>query len=684
MLKRPTDAAAPSPAAGVPGGECQISESQAASVVRLSGDIKGFFTSLIAHTVLLVSLAAVPWAGPAAESIRTLRLQPAEPEEPLFRLIDDVADAPLPTPQVGANSLDDSAAALSQALVLDDMSLVPTPEMLPSERLATVDLSLQVQQAVGLTESKQIVKGMTGVGVAGIDGAVDRLTQEILQSMEESPTLVVWLFDQSGSLQRQVQEVRQRFDRIYEELGIVSAARQARRSGPRVDEQQRLLTSVMAFGQNAYWMLKDPTADVAEIRDAIDAIQIDDSGIEHTFGALKLAIDRFKNYRTGRGPRGVARNVLLVIVSDERGDDDALLEPVIADCQRYAIPVYVLGVPAPFGRQQAYLKYVDPDPQYDQTPTWAEVDQGPESLMPERIQLGYADNRFEEPVIDSGFGPYALSRLCYESGGIYFMIHPNRRIGRPVRRGEISEFASGLEHFFDSTKMQRYRPDYLPLKEYQRRVATSPLRQTLLQASQLARAATLEAGPQRFVRRDEAGLVNALTAAQQQAARLEPQLQLLVELLQRAEPSRQQEDSPRWLASYDLSLAEALAEKVRTEGFNAMLAMAKRGMPFEEPQNNTWLLIPSQEVSVGSRLEREAQRARQLLEAVAQEHHGTPWGLLASHQLERPLGWSWRETYTDLNPPPEPGAGNNNNPLPQDDQAQMLAPPPPRRPVPKL
>ena len=36
-------------------------------------------------------------------------------------------------------------------------------------------------------------------------------------------------------------------------------------------------------------------------------------------------------------------------------------------CRRWAMPVYVVGVPAPFGRRETQMKWVDPDPKFDQT-----------------------------------------------------------------------------------------------------------------------------------------------------------------------------------------------------------------------------------------------------------------------------------------------------------------------------
>ena len=111
-------------------------------------------------------------------------------------------------------------------------------------------------------------------------------------------------------------------------------------------------------------------------------------------------------------------------------------------------------------------------------------------------------------------------------------------------------------------------------------------------------------------------------------------------------------------------------------------------MPFEDSKNNTWILVPDSAISVGSKLEKEGATAVKLLKEVAERHRGTPWGLLASRELQNPVGWKWVEEFTDLNPPPRQMARNNvANPTPtaaQDDKARMLKPPPPKRPLPKL
>ncbi|MFO0939192.1 MAG: vWA domain-containing protein [Pirellulales bacterium] len=647
-------------------------------------DTQAFLVSLMFHVVLVLGLAIVPVIAQLKPEMIFVASASEEHEVEEFKLVEQVAASDQLSAEIGANSdARDAGMALSMAPVLADVSDLPS--IIDHEPVKDAQFSINdtLEQPVGLVRNPIVVKGMTGEGTSGVDGAVDRITYEILRSMEESPTLVVWFFDQSGSLTRQRDDIRKRFERIYEELGIVRDMQE--KQGKKIADEQ-LLTAVFAFGKQVHLLTPKPTADLNEITEAIDSIENDPDGIERVFSAVYAGIEKFKGYRSSRSGKE-PRNVMFVIVTDERGDDANGLDKTINDCVKFAIPVYVMGVPAPFGRDITFVKYVDPDPKFDQTPQWAEVDQGPESIFPERVRVGFRDNYFDEPVIDSGFGPYALSRLAYETGGIYFTIHPNRKIGSRVRREEVAAFASDIQYFFDPEVMAKYRPDYVTTGEYLKLVEKSPLRRVLINAARMPRADVLSDPEMRFVKRDDASFVNLLSEAQRKPARVEPALIQLAEILKQGEQFRNAEVSPRWIASFDLSLGTVLAHKVRAESYNLMLAKAKRGLKFEKEKNNTWVLRPSNEISVGSKLEKEGQYAVNLLKEVAQKHKGTPWGLLAEIELRNPIGWKWTEDYTDLNPPPPRRNNpppNNPPPMPRDDQARMLAPPPPKRPVPKL
>lgn len=650
----------------------------------LDGNSQAFAVSFAFHLLLVLGLAITPLVSQSRpEEIAFDAIAPKVEEE--FTVTEEIAPTEeLPT-EIGANSDSNADTALSMAPVLAEIAEVPAPSIEIPMLDATYDLNNQIKEPVGLTRSESVVRGMTGVGTTGTAGAVDRITAEILRAIEQRPTLVVWLFDQSGSLQRRRQEIRDRFDRIYEELGIIQKEQSQHAESPAAADH--LLTAVISFGAKVNLLTKKPTADIDEIRAAIDAVQLDQSGIERVFSAIYLALDKFKSYRSASSGHGPERNVLFIAVTDERGDDIEGMEKTIDLCRKSAIPVYVIGVPAPFGREFTYVKYVDPDPKFDQSPQWAQVDQGPESLFPERVKIGFKDNYYDEPVLDSGFGPYALSRLCYETGGIYFMVHPNRQFARRISRNEIAPFSSDLAYFFDPEVMTRYRPDYVSVDDYSKKVKGSPLRQALVAAARLTAAETLSQPTTRFVKRDEASLTNSLTTAQQQAARLVPQLDSLATVLQNGAAHRNSETSPRWLAGFDLAIGVVMAHKVRADGYNAMLAKAKRGMAFASPKNNTWILAPDDEITSGSKLEKEGETARLLLEQVANGHRGTPWGMLATRELKIPLGWKWTEDFTDLTPSRPGPRGNNAANIPraaQDEKAKMLAPQAPKRPIPKL
>jgi hypothetical protein len=171
-----------------------------------------------------------------------------------------------------------------------------------------------------------------------------------------------------------------------------------------------------------------------------------------------------------------------------------------------------------------------------------------------------------------------------------------------------------------------------------------------------------------------------LSVAQRSAALLQPKLDLLCDVLLSGQDDRADEEEPRWQAGYDLALGRALAAKVRTDGYNMMLAEAKQGRAFERPRSNTWILTPAADFPASS-LERLADEATDSLRRVVADHPGTPWAMLAQRELATPLGWGWEEGFTYL-PPLEPQNQNNNRPPRRDRPPEPQGPP--RRDPPPL
>jgi hypothetical protein len=644
------------------------------------GDTPAWLFSMAFHFVLLIVVTFMPaFFVPEDDAILVTSITEEEIEE--IKLPEEFYFNEQPSTEVGANSVAGVEMAQALAQVVDEISDVPNPLEVEHSEVATIEINNTIEIATGPTFDQNLrVKGFVGQGATGAVGAIDRITHEILLSLEERKTLVVWLFDQTESVIPQRKAIHDRFERIYEELGLIEAAGN---EAFKKHEDTPLLTSVVGFGSSVVLITKKPTADLDEVKKAVTDIPLDDSGSEKVFEAIYRAVTEYKSFRhVDENKSEPERNVMIVAFTDERGDDyNAGLEQTIRECRRYAIPVYVVGVPAPFGREETMMKWVDPNPEFDQSPQWGAVNQGPESYLPELIKLQFSNASERDEAIDSGFGPFALTRLCYETGGIYFSVHPNRNVNRSVSRGETEAFSAHLSRFFDPQIMRKYRPDYVPPEEYMRRLRENKAREALVKAANLSWINQMEAPQTRFPKTDEAAFVNALSEAQKAAAKLEPEINMLFETLRLGEPDRAKEDVPRWQAGYDLAIGRVMAVKARTEAYNAMLAAAKRGLKFKDEKNNTWVLAPADEISVGSQLEKTAAKAREYLERVVSEHPDTPWSYLAQKELENPIGWKWQEEYTA--PPGSRDGAGNGNPAPANDRLNMLDRKP-KRGVPKL
>ncbi|MEO1497761.1 MAG: vWA domain-containing protein [Planctomycetota bacterium] len=599
-----------------------------------------WLASFALHVTLLAALATTTWlvAPPSNSLLYTPVEEPdvADPEE-VFRVSEQL------TIDLGALSdggVGDAAAAAPNEADLSEVALEVTP-IVDFGQLPTLEATTPVMMSPD-PESSVVVQGVGAVGATGARGAVDRLTGEILNSLDQRPTVVVWLFDRSASLRPQREEMLARFDRVYEQLGAIGEDREFA-TAP--DGQPALLTVIGAFGASQEFVTRRPTGDLDEIKSAVRSIDEDDSGSERVFSAVLESAERHRRFRL-KEPR---RNVMLIVVTDEAGDDAERLDAAVQKCRKLRMPVYAVGAPAPFGRAESYVRYVDPDPRFDQSVQWLPVRQGPESLRAERLKLGVIGaGDFEGPMLDSGFGPFGLTRLCAETGGFFIAVHPLRVDSGRAKSGETDEMIARLDYFFDTRLMRRYRPDYVTLPEYERRLRDSPARAALVRAASLSWAEPLSNVRRVFPAVDEAEFVESLNNAQRAAARVEPQLREILATLRRGERGREAERSPRWRAGFDLAMGRALSAEVRAVGYNAMLGAAKGGLRPTQNPSDTWVLRPASEGFANSTLEAAAADAERYLARVVEDHPGTPWGLLAKRELNAPRGWQWRDAFRNL------------------------------------
>ncbi|MFV1966577.1 MAG: hypothetical protein ACC628_14220, partial [Pirellulaceae bacterium] len=166
-----------------------------------SPDTRACLISLASHLVILVSIALIrPDTTPDPRLMILLPLEDLEeiPVEMLLESIDFAASDEI-LPEIGAATM----ALLEEAAP-------PPPGDVPfvSEALEA-DTSLEFGADIALAElfsndSTVMVEELAGIRGATVSthgdaGSVQRITEEMLSRLEESPVLVVWLMDASDS-----------------------------------------------------------------------------------------------------------------------------------------------------------------------------------------------------------------------------------------------------------------------------------------------------------------------------------------------------------------------------------------------------------------------------------------------------------------------------------------------------
>ncbi|MGH7135895.1 MAG: vWA domain-containing protein, partial [Pirellulales bacterium] len=373
----------------------QTSDPGAGFLVRF---VQGAIISGIAHALLLVGLAQ--WAI----------VESPKPPPPLLSVIPNFDEPPLEIEEVDflpAEEIEEqsqqtlAAAALSMAPVIDDEAMLTGVSEPTTEVDATIELPPLLTDVVGFELSNTVVQtGSVGVEVQEVEGAVDRITEEILTNLEQSRVLVVWLMDASISLVADRQEVSQRLEQIYRELDA---------SGGALDDS--LTSAVVAYGQQVQ-ELTPPTTDFAQVAESIRKVPTDTSGVENVFSAVLNCVVRYQKQRMSEH-----RRVVIVIWTDESGNDYSRLEEAVQFCRNNVVPVYIVGPSAMFGKEQGTLSWRHTDGKTYQLP----VDRGPDSVREERLHLPYWFEGSQYESLHAGLGPFALTRLAHESGGAYFI-----------------------------------------------------------------------------------------------------------------------------------------------------------------------------------------------------------------------------------------------------------------------
>jgi len=599
-----------SPAAG-PVDE--VPEEGTAAVSFLDG-IPAWGMSLLVHVGIILGIAMISLPEiilPDFNLTSTVEIE--EPQQ-----VEYVLDTQ-PTEALGSKS--DLNIASPSAAIAQHRGLDNHREEVERIESVVVNPRVQLMETVSSPSEAEMLENIDLTGTTehagGTDGAVDRVTLEIAASLRQRKTLPVWLLDESISLESRRERIIERFENVYQQLGLMDD----------IDTKDALKTGIIGYGKDVHVLMDQPSSDIGELSKAIKSIKSDTSGVENVFAGINQALKVYGPHR-----KKMRANMILIIVTDERGDDFGenytVLEEVVKRLTRDGIRVFCIGNTSPFGRQKGFVhvKWKGADGE-DYEEDIGDADQGPESPLPEGLQLPFwTANAQGLERMSSGYGPYTLSRLCAETGGIFF----------------VADDTSVKQ--WDPQIMRQYAPDYRPGLEYRRQLQGNMAKQALIAAAQLGVTEPVPIPQREFQANNDNVLREQITEAQKPLAVLDYFLERVQVALEAGEKHRDKLDSDRWRANYDLAMGRVLAMRVRAFGYNAVLAeMKSNPKKFEKSDSNQWKLVPSEQINAGANVRRMHDKALEYLHRVINEHPGTPWEFLATIELSEPLGWGWKE-----------------------------------------
>jgi hypothetical protein len=606
--------------------------------------LPSLLVSLAVHAVILLVLMSITYATTnlspeiSLESIFTEDLPRDQLEETLELETDpaeslNVIAGGTPSTAVGAATQPAAAPVdVQEAKVMQEANIRPV----------LTDLALPSNEMLAQELGEGEITGEVGAMVEGYGAAMGVITQEIIRMMRQQKVTVIWLFDESGSLEDDRKEIRENYLRVYDELGIAATQDQDLRR-----DSDLLLTVVASYGQTIHEWTARPTSDIEKIKKAIDQVPVDESGKENMCQSISAIIAKYRAAAT-RGKRKLA----LIVVSDESGDDGQYVEEAITAARSAKTPVYMMGRESMFGYPYARQRWTHEESGEE---FWLQVRRGPETAFPECLQWNGLHGRWGGQ--SAGFGPYEQVRIAKETGGIFFVL--------PGEEENLVGRGANDKRKYDFLSMREYQPLLLSRREYLAERATSQFRETVWQVISRLNPTPNDLlfknhDPELNIRNEHYPLTlnefaeSALRETQKSAKAL-VLINEAIALLDGVRPLRAQEASQRWRAGYDLAYAQLHIFRLRLYQFLLNIDSHVNNMP--KPKNdksNEWNIwwaretlipddaqfgrlkkafnLPMERDEYLAMVKEEESKSLALLDEVIKDHPGTPWARRAERE----------------------------------------------------
>lgn len=457
-------------------------------------------------------------------------------------------------------------------------------------------LSLALQEEQPDVDTTVIRKTLEGLG-------------KDLETVAKGRITLVWVVDRSPSMADDRDRLSKELDKLFVNFPA----------------DKKMKMGVVAYDEKAA-VVASVTSKLEAVRQALVEVGPVGGGTENVGNAIVTALTMAQD--------GAAQRVL-VILTDEKGDDDEGLHRMVEDVQRSGARVYAFGRESVFGFSCAYEKD-------EKSGVLVPVEAGPETAGPEILQLNplccwqswdqwcrrilytLPERRsamsffsrgntldchlaFDQDV-RSGFGTFALERLCRATGGRYF---------------PLVETPS-----FKPEDLEGYEPEWVSPEEWRALAQKEPLRKTVvavLEAIGEEKSFDLKC---KFANEGEGRTIGRTVAKVD--AKFAGWIEALEAVARTTAATGDAKPYRRWEANRDLLEAQLWAMRHYLEQYRLALDEG----PYPTPASSGYWVRPAKALRGDGVLKK---RAEEKLARVRELHPGTPWAKTAE-LLAKKLG----------------------------------------------
>jgi len=216
---------------------------------------------------------------------------------------------------------------------------------------------------------------------------------------------------------------------------------------------------------------------------------------------------------------------------------------------------------------------------------------------------------------------------------------------------EDSSQAIGAESMppFWAKNMDPYGADYSSAAEFDKKLATSPLRKATVETARLLRKHTTSFRTTFRASANDASFKKMLEREQETPATIDFDLNPALEQMEKAAKERDKEPSKRWQAHFDFVYARLLERLAYSREYNFVLGnRLRKDSPVlkDAKNNNGWRIVPADRVQ-DKEAKAHAAKRQKILDRIVKEYPNTPWEVLARKDLSTNLGLTVQEAKVE-------------------------------------